>query len=69
MKGLEEEPSARPEDFKMPDFLDPRKRLTQDENEQLHNIMVKLATKANKYRVLPKTYFRDAVSILSFIYF
>jgi len=45
----------------MPDFLDPGKRLTEEENQFLHNIMNKLATKANKYRVLPKAYFKDAV--------
>jgi hypothetical protein len=51
----------RPEEFKIPDFLEPRKRLTDQENDFLHNIMIKLAVKANKYRVLPKAYFKDAV--------
>lgn len=64
-KGLEKDPLLRPDDFKMPEFLDPRKRLTDEENEILHNIMIKLATKANKYRVLPKAYFRDAVRIIT----
>jgi hypothetical protein len=51
----------RLDDYKMPDFLDPTKRLSEEENEQLHNVMLKLAIKANKYRVLPKAYFKDAV--------
>lgn len=49
----------------MPDFLDPRKRLSEEENEFLHHIMTKLAIKANKYRVLPKAYFKDAVINIS----
>lgn len=60
IKELEKDPNKRPEVFKMPDFLDPRKRLSQEENEFLHQIMIKLAIKANKYRVLPKAYFKDA---------
>jgi hypothetical protein len=58
---LEKDPNLRPEEFKMPDFLEPRKRLTDQENDYLHNVMIKLAVKANKYRVLPKAYFKDAV--------
>lgn len=54
----------RLDDYKMPDFLDPKKRLSEEENEQLHNVMLKLAIKANKYRVLPKAYFKDAVNFL-----
>jgi len=45
----------------MPDFLDPQKRLIEEENKFLHEIMIKLAIKLNKYRVLPKAYFKDAV--------
>jgi hypothetical protein len=45
----------------MPDFLDPQKRLSDNENYFLHDIMIKLAVKMNKYRALPKAYFKDAV--------
>ncbi len=62
LKGLEKEPLMRPQDFKMPDFLDPEKRLTQNENIALHEVMIKLALLMQKYRVLPKVYFKDAVN-------
>jgi len=60
IKGLEKNPLSRPKSFKMPDFLDPQKRLSQDENEFLHEVMIKLALLMKKYRVLPKVYFKDA---------
>lgn len=60
IKGLEKDPLLRPHEFKTPDFLDPRKRLSEEDMQYLQTIMIKLATKANKYRVMPKAYFRDA---------
>lgn len=51
----------RPHDYKMPEFLDPDKRLIGEEYENLHNIMIKLAMLMRKYRVMPKAYFKDAV--------
>ena len=47
----------------MPDFLDPQQRLTQQQNDFLHEVMIKLALLMKKYRVLPKVYFKDAVKI------
>ena len=61
LKGLEKDPLLRPTEFKMPDFLDPQKRLSDDENSFLHEVMVKLALLMKKYRVMPKVYFKDAV--------
>ena len=61
IKGLEKEPLLRPQIFKMPDFLDPEMRLNQNENNSLHEVMIKLALLMQKYRVLPKVYFKDAV--------
>jgi hypothetical protein len=61
IKGLEKEPLLRPQIFKMPDFLDPEMRLSQSENNSLHEVMIKLALLMQKYRVLPKVYFKDAV--------
>jgi hypothetical protein len=59
---LEKDPLLRPKEFKMPDFLDPEKRLNKNENEFLRDVMVKLALLMKKYRVLPKVYFKDAVN-------
>ncbi len=61
LKGLEKDPLLRPQDFKTPDFLDPQKRLENNENNFLHEVMIKLAMLMQKYRVLPKVYFKDAV--------
>jgi hypothetical protein len=41
--------------------LDPEKRLSQEENEFFHEVMIKLGLLMNKYRVMPKVYFKDAV--------
>jgi hypothetical protein len=51
----------KPINFKIPDFLDPEKRLNSEENQILHNAMIKLAILMNKYRVMPKVFFKDAV--------
>jgi hypothetical protein len=64
LKELEKDPLIRPVEFKIPDFLDPEKRLTNEENDVLHNTMIRLAILMNKYRVMPKVFFKDAVSLL-----
>ena len=51
----------KPTEFTIPDFLDPEKRLNNEENQFLHTAMVKLAILINKYRVMPKVFFKDAV--------
>jgi hypothetical protein len=51
----------RPKEYKMPDFLDPEKRLDDEQSLLLHNIMIKLGLFMRKYRVMPKAYFKDAV--------
>jgi hypothetical protein len=33
-----------------------------NEDEALHDVMIKLGVLINRYRVIPKSYFRDAVS-------
>jgi len=53
----------RPIKFEIPDFLDPKKRMQGEEEEALHKVMVKLGGMINKYRVIPKSYFKDAVKI------
>ena len=60
IKGLEKDPLKKPLEYKMPDFLDPEKRLNQQENEFLHQTMRKLALLERKYRVMPKGFFKDA---------
>jgi hypothetical protein len=62
LKGLEKSPLTRPKEFIMPDFLDPEKRLSEDDRYFVHEVMVKLALLMRKYRVMPKVYFKDAVS-------
>jgi hypothetical protein len=62
VKGLEKDPLLRPGVFKMPDFLDPQQRLSENDNSFLHEVMIKLAILMQKYRVLPKVYFKDAVN-------
>ena len=32
-----------------------------EEAEELHDVMIKLGILMNKYRVIPKSYFKDAV--------
>lgn len=60
LKELEKDPLKRPEEFKTPDFLDPEKRLSEEDNLLLNEVMIKLALLMRKYRVLPKAYFKDA---------
>jgi len=60
LKNLEKSPNIRPNEFKMPDFLDPKQRLNKQENEFFHEVMLKLGELMRKYRVLPKVYFKDA---------
>ena len=58
---MEKNPLDRPEIYSVPDFLNPSKRMTSEENEILHEIMIKLGYLMLKYRVIPKSYFKDAV--------
>lgn len=67
IKGLEKDPLKRPKEFTVPDFLDPEKRLSPEDSEFLHQVMVKLALLMKKYRVMPKAYFKDAVNIIYFL--
>lgn len=60
LKGLEKDPSRMPEEFKIPEFLDPEKRLSNEDNIFLNEVMIKLALLMRKYRVNPKAYFKDA---------
>lgn len=60
IKGLEKDPLLRPTEFLIPDFLNPEKRLTHDENVFLDQTMRKLAILERKYRVMPKSFFKDA---------
>jgi len=69
IKGLEKNPLMRPQEYKMPEFLDPDKRLIGGESQILHNIIIKLALLMRKYRVMPKAYFKDAVRITFLIMF
>jgi hypothetical protein len=61
---LEKDPLLRPDSYIVPDFLDPSKRMQGEESEELHAVMIKLGVLMNKYRVIPKSYFKDAVIIL-----
>jgi Ca2+-binding EF-hand superfamily protein len=60
LKELEKDPLLRPQEYKIPDFLNPEKKLNQQENEFLDRTMRKLALLVRKYRVAPKTFFKDA---------
>ena len=60
LKNLEKDPLLRPGEFKIPDFLNPEKKLNQQENEFLDKTMRKLALLVRKYRVDPKSFFKDA---------
>lgn len=59
---MEKDPLFRPKAYEIPDFLDPNKRMQGEEEEALHEVMVKLGVLMNKYRVIPKSYFKDAVN-------
>ena len=59
IKGLEKDPLLRPKDYITPDFLNPEKRLTEDETKFLDKTLKKLALLSIKYRVMPKSFFRD----------
>jgi hypothetical protein len=61
---LEKNPLLKPEDYIIPDFLDPSKRMEGEECDDLHSVMIKLGVLMNKYRVIPKSYFKDAVKKL-----
>ena len=60
IKGLEKEPLLRPKDYVTPDFLNPEKRLTEEEAVFLDKTLRKLANLMRKYRVNPKSFFQDA---------
>lgn len=64
---MEKDPLFRPKVYEIPDFLDPNKRMQGEEVDGLHQVMIKLGFLMNKYRVIPKSYFRDAVIFL-FLY-
>ena len=49
----------RPGEYITPDFINPEKRLTQEEAIFLDKTMKKLALLSIKYRVMPKSFFRD----------
>ena len=57
---MEKDPLIRPELYAVPDDLDPSKRMQGEECDDLHMVMIKLGTLMNKYRVIPKSYFKDA---------
>ena len=59
VKGLEKNPLLRPKDYVIPDFLNPTKRLSQEEADFLDKTMRKLALLSIKYRVMAKNFFRD----------
>ena len=59
IKGLEKDPLLRPKDYITPDFLNPEKRLTEEETKFLDKTLKKLALLSIKYRVMPKSFFRD----------
>jgi len=61
---MEKNPLDRPNKYSIPEFLDPTQRLTEIENELLHEVMKKLGILMLKFRVIPKSYFRDAVNNL-----
>ncbi len=59
IKGLEKDPLKRPKEYIMPDFINPEKRLSPEEAIFLDKTMKKLANLSIKYRVNPKSFFRD----------
>ena len=59
VKNLEKNPLMRPKEYITPDFINPEKRLTQEEAIFLDKTLKKLALLSIKYRVMPKSFFRD----------
>ena len=59
VKNLEKNPLMRPKEYITPDFINPEKRLTQEEAVFLDKTLKKLALLSIKYRVMPKSFFRD----------
>ena len=59
VKNLEKNPLIRPKEYITPDFINPEKRLTQEEAIFLDKTLKKLALLSIKYRVMPKSFFRD----------
>ena len=59
VKNLEKNPLIRPKEYITPDFINPEKRLTQEEAIFLDKTLKKLAFLSIKYRVMPKSFFRD----------
>ncbi len=52
----------RPPPYEIPEFLDPEKRMRGEEAEALHEVMIRLGILMNRFRVIPKSYFKDAVN-------
>jgi Ca2+-binding EF-hand superfamily protein len=59
IKNLEKNPLMRPKEYITPDFINPEKRLTEEEAIFLDKTLKKLALLSIKYRVMPKSFFRD----------
>ena len=59
IKNLEKDPLLRPKEYITPDFINPEKRLTEEEAVFLDKTLKKLALLSIKYRVMPKSFFRD----------
>ncbi|CAD8206649.1 unnamed protein product [Paramecium pentaurelia] len=57
--GLDKDPLMKPPVHIIPTFLDPRDALTQDEEEALHAIMLRLGEVVRKHRILLKPHFQD----------
>lgn len=57
--GLEKNPLYRVESYKTPTFLDPKARLSPQEVQRLHQIMVDIGTHVKINRILIKPFFKD----------
>lgn len=60
--GLEKDPIAKPITFEKKNAVDPRDILTLTEEEDLHNLLLRLGEVVAKHRILFKSHFQDKVT-------
>jgi len=62
---LEKDPLGKPEVYIPPFFLDPKDELTPEEEDKLHNFMIRLGEVVRKHRILLKPHFQDKVNFFN----
>jgi hypothetical protein len=58
-QGLEKNPLYRVSQYKVPNFLDPKDRIEDNEEQRLHEVMLDIGNHVKINRILIKPFFKD----------